>query len=163
MLPCTVYVRMCLLLHSIACEVPTVTYVYQYRPSFSFNMQFLSMASFTAPSQVTLLYQTLSDGVGPSTTSVAAVVELPSSTNQEAEHVQLILDRFSGIGSIEGFPVVGSPLVYSLTPAGESEYMQQLQVVTIVLQLLHVMFVWTNGIFILDHLFRPPLAHDLVE
>ena len=89
-------------------------------------MQFLSMASFTAPSQVTLLYQTLSDGVRPSTTSVTAVVELPSSTNQEAEHVQLILDRFSGIGSIEGFPVVGSPLVYSLTPAGESEYMQQL-------------------------------------
>ena len=80
------------------------------------------MVSHTAPSQVTLLYQSLSDEVEPPTTSVTAVVELSSNTNQETEHVQLILDRFSSIDNIAGFLVVGSPLVYSLTPAGESEH-----------------------------------------
>ena len=83
-------------------------------------MQFLSKEPLTTPSQVTLLYHSLSDGVGPSTTSVTAVVELPSITMQEAEHVQLILDTFSGIHNILGFQVVGSPTVYSLKPASES-------------------------------------------
>ena len=83
-------------------------------------MQFLSKEPLTTPSQVTLLYHSLSDGVGSSTTSITAVVELPSNTMQEAEHVQLILDTFSGIQSILGFQVVGSPTVYSLKPASES-------------------------------------------
>ena len=86
----------------------------------SLTMQFLTKESFTTPSQVTLLYHSLSDGVGSSTTSVTAVVELPSNTMQEAEHVQLILDTLSGIHNISRFQVVGSPTVYNLKPASES-------------------------------------------
>ena len=78
----------------------------------SLTMQFLSTEKLTTPSQVTLLYHSLSDGVGLSTTSVTAVVELPSNTSQEAGHVQLILDTFSGIQSILGFQVVGSICMY---------------------------------------------------
>ena len=59
-----------------------------------------------------------------------AVVELPSSTSQEAEHVQLILDTFSGIQSILGFQVVGSHTVYSSKPVSESVTMQQLRTYT---------------------------------
>ncbi len=92
----------------------------------SLTIQFLSKESLTTPSQVTLLYHSLSDGVGSSTTSITAVVELPSNTSQEAEHVQLILDNFSGIQSISRFQVVGSPTVYSLKPASEPVTMQQL-------------------------------------
>ena len=110
----------CVCVHVCMCDLECSN------PPSSLTMQFLSKESLTTPSQVTLLYHSLSDGVGSSTTSVTAVVELPSNTSQEAEHVQLILDNFSGIQSISRFQVVASPTVYSLKPASESVTMQQL-------------------------------------